>query len=55
MGIGKRASLQQAGPEFLGSDIIHSDLDAQFCFKDFVTSIVLGIGELGMIGCVSGC
>lgn len=46
------ASLQKAGPLFLGSDIINSDLDAQFCFKDFVADTVLGISEMEMMGCI---
>lgn len=40
------------GPPFLGSDIINSDLDARFCFKDFVADTVLGISEMEMMGCI---
>lgn len=46
------ASLQKAGPPFLGSDIINSGLDARFCFKDFVAGTVLGISGMEMMGCI---
>lgn len=48
-------SLQNAGPPFLGSDIINSDLDAQFYFKDFVADTVLDISEMATMGCLPGC
>lgn len=59
--VGKRpvrwvwASWQEAGPGFLGSCRINSDLDAPFCFKEFVANAVLGFGGMEMMGCVSGC
>lgn len=49
-----QALLQKAGPGFLGSDIINSDLDVQSCFKDFVANMVLSVGEMEMMGCVEG-
>lgn len=48
-------SLQKAGPWFLGPDIINSELHTQFFFNDFVPNIVLGLGEMKMMGCISGC
>lgn len=48
------ALLQKAGPRFLGSDTINSDLDVQSCFKDFVANVVLGVGDMETMGCVEG-
>lgn len=45
----------KAGPWFSGPDIINSDLHTRFFLYNFVPNIVLGLGEMKTMACISGC